>query len=347
MVPPEATAAVQRQTAASFDRAFQNLFALGMDVIALYRRRNAIEGSESSTTRLSEIPPHLVEEHLLAYKNCFDSTGPPVHVDAALELYAKYRQFLLRGYQCNSWLMNDPVALYYGETVDKAEGRIVHLDCLYQMLESLRRADTQFRNAAAVLRIRFSVLLYTVFMAALKYSNLIEGDSDVRGVVPPVSVESELKTLEALHAECLNDLPKPERSAGGAAPSGAANPLAAGLASMMPGGFGDVIKSLLATLPEMTRTVTETMSRTMGTTLSPGDHAAINSVMSNITTTLSEPEGLQNLIGEMSTNGAAGFAPLVEKLLSGLQPTGSAASTAPAVTDAPASSSGSGADKLD
>lgn len=335
---------VKRQASAAFDRAFQNLFTLGFEVVALYRQREAIDGSAADLNpRLTEVPPHVVEENLRAYKNCFDSTGPAIHVDTVLELYAKVRTSLHRGYQCNSWLTNGPVALYYGETLEKAGSRIVHLDCLFLMLESLRRADTTFRTSAAVMRIRFAVLLYTVFMTSLRYSSVVEGEVNVRGVTPTVSIADDLSVMETLHSDCVGDLPKPERPAGPAAAAGG-NPLMAGLAGMFPGGLGDIVNSLLTTLPDITRTVTETVARTTGTAITAHDQEMIDSTMGNITEMLRNPDGMRSMLGELG-NGSAGISSFVQRILS--RPPGSATpAVAAAVEEAPPAPS-AGGDKLD
>ncbi len=302
------TTDVQRQTTTSFDRAFQNLFSLVTEVTALYRQRQAVDGPG-----LDDVPsPQSTEENLQAYKACFDSTGPEVHVDTVLELYAKVRSSLLRGYQCDSWLRDKSAVLYYGVSVREAGNRVVNLNAVFLMLECLKRADSQSRSQAAILRIKFANNLYTIFMTALRYVKLVEGETNVRGVTPPAALEADVTTLEGLQSEILSDLPKPT-----AAPpqpgQGPANPLS-GLASLFPGGLTDVMGSLLHTLPGITRTVTDTISRTTGTTISESDQHMIDSTMSNITGLMSNPDGMRSMLADLA-NGPDGMSRFVERLL--------------------------------
>lgn len=352
VAPPATREALQRQATATLDRAFQNLFTLVSEVIALYKQREAIDGAPSDIDpRLEVTPAHVIDENLRAYKACFDTTGPDVHVDTVLELYSKVRSSLHRGYQCNSWLTNGAVSFYYGVSAAEAGHRVVHLDCVHLMLESLRRADTQFRNSAAAMRIRFAYLLYGVFAACLRYANVVDSEKNVRGVNPEVTVESDLSVLETLLTETLNDIPKPERPAAAAGPAVGASPLA-GLAAMFPGGFGDIVSSLMKTLPDITRTVTETVARTTGTEVTPRDQSMIDTTMSNITDILGKPDTMREMLAEVTNGG--GFGRIVERLLSGVNGAGAAgpataaaASTPAAVTAPPPAPSPGGGPALD
>jgi hypothetical protein len=300
---------VQRQTATAFDRAFQNLFTLVSEVLAVYRQCQAIDGSSHVDARLEEVPPHTLEERLKAYKTCFDSTGPEVHVDTVLELYSKVRSSLQRGYQCDSWLRNPETQLYYGLSVEAAGDRVINLDCVFLMLEALKRADTRFRSQAAVLRIKFSNQLYSIFMAALRYANVVEKEVNVRGVTPVATIESDVAVLEGLQTDILNDIPKP------AAPpaDGPSNPMAA-LSSMFPGGMSNMLSSLSQLLPSLTQTMTEKVSEATGNPITAGDQEAINTTMTNITELLRSPDGLSSMFAELS-NGPDGIGRFVKRLL--------------------------------
>ena len=308
------TSTESRQVSASFDRAFQNLFTLVGEVVALYRQNQAIDGSAVVDPRLQEVPPHLVEENLKSYKECFDSTGAEIHVDVVLELYTKVRSFVQRGYQCDSWLRGPEAAIYYGASRTEAGTRIVNLDCVFLMLEALKRSDTQFRTQSAVLRIKFAHQLYTIFMTALNYAKVVENETNVRGVTPAVCILDDVKVLEGIHSEILGDLPKPvERSAPGPGAGAGGNPLA-GLASMFPGGLTDVVGSLLQTLPSLTRTVTDTVSRTTGTTISESDQQMIDSTMRNITGLLGNPDGMRSMLADLGS-GSDGVSRFIERIL--------------------------------
>lgn len=300
----------------TFDRAFQTLFTIVSDVVALYRQRETIDGSVVVDPRLQEVPPHAVEENLKSYKEMFDTTSPELHVDVVLELYSKMRGFLMRGYQCDSWLRGPDVVFYYGASSRQAGTRVINLDCVFLMLESLKRADTQFRTQAQVLRVKFSYQLYGIFIAALNYTQEVDKTVLVRDVVPQVAIAADVAALEPLHAEILNDLPKPASTVAASAPG--ASPLA-GLASMFPGGLSDVVGSLLQTLPSLTRTVTDTVSRTTGTAVSDSDQQMIESTMRNITGLLGNPDGVRSMLADLG-NGSDGITRFVERILAPAAP---------------------------
>lgn len=331
--PAPVVVLTERQARANFDRAFQNLYTLSGEVVTLYRQRDSVDGPASGRDpRLDATPPHVVDDTLKAHKACFDTTPPDVHVDCVLELYAKVRSFLHRGYQCDSWLTNGPVSFYYGVSEADAGQRVLHLDCVSLMLESLRRSDTQYSAKATVLRIRFSYLLYNVFAAALAYANVVEKETNVRGVSPSVTIESDLAVLASLTSEILADVPKPAAPAAPAAgPSMGASPLAA-LASFFPGGMGDVVNSLLSTLPDITRTVTETVARSTGTEITAKDQETIDATMGNITDLLRNPDGMRSMMSELS-QGSGGISRFVERLLN--RPAAASAAPAPPALDAP------------
>lgn len=312
--------------ATSFDRAFQNLFTVIADVIALYRQRQAVDGGGSE-----DLSPNTVEENLHAYKVVFDSTGPEIHVDMVLELYGKVRASLHRGYQCDSWLRNGEV-LYYGVSPAEAGQRVVQLTPVFLMLEALKRSDSQTRSQATVLRMRFANQLYTLFMTALRYS---KGVTQETLTVTGDNIDEEIKLMEAQQTEILNDLPKASSSVAAAAgPAGgaAANPLA-GLASLFPGGLSDVMGSLLQTLPSITRNVTEAVSRTTGTPISDSDQQMIDSTMSNITSVLGNPDGMRSMLADMN-NGPDGISRFVQRILSSSSaPSQAAAGSAPPALD--------------
>lgn len=299
----------ERQARANFDRSFQQLYGLVNEVVALYKQRVSIDGSADGPD------VHLVDENLRAHKACFDTSAPDVHVDCVLELYSKVRAFLHRGYQCDSWLTSGPVSFYYGVSQQDAGNKVLHIDSTALMLESLRRADTQYSTKASVLRIRFSYLLYGVFIAALRYAHIVENETEVRGTVPKVNVAKDITILEGLQTETLNDIPKPVAPTAPttAGPSLGNSPLAA-LAAMFPGGMGDVVNSLLSTLPDITRTVTETVARSTGTEITPKDQETIDATMSNITDLLRNPDGMRSMMGELG-QGAGGISRFVERLL--------------------------------
>lgn len=319
------TSTESRQAGASFDRAFQNLFTLISEVVTVYRQKSVIDGSGTVDARLEEVPPHQVEENLKAYKECFDSTGSELHVDVVLELYAKERLFLHRGYQCDSWLKKPDSIFYYGLTSRASGVKTINLDCVSLMIDSLKRADTQFRTQANVFRIKFAYQLYTIFVAALNYARVAEGEVNVRGVTPEVEITADVAVMEELSNDILKDLPKPTAAASGP-PNGAPAGLLAGLSGMFPGGLSDVVGSLLQTLPSITKTVTETVSRTTGTTISDGDQQMIDSAMQNITGYLGNPDGMKTLLSELSS-GTDGISRFVERILA---PGGASAAPAPA-----------------
>lgn len=299
----DTAAVVQRQATNSFNRAFQNMFNVVGEVVALYRHKQSVDGGSA----LEDVG--LVEENMQAYKTCFDSTGPDIHVDTVLELYTKVRNSVLRGYQCDSWLRDKTAVLYYGVSVSEAGMRILDLRGVFLMLECLKRADSQSRSQAAVLRVKFANQIYTIFMSALRYVKVVENEVNVRGVTPEQSLENDLAALEDLQKEILADIPKPAAPAP-AGPGMGANPLA----GMFSGGLSDVVGSLLQTLPSLTKTVTDTVARTTGTTLSETDQRMIDSTMSNITGLLSNPDGMRSMLSELG-NGPEGINRLVERLL--------------------------------
>lgn len=298
---------LQRQATAAFDRAFQQLFTVVGEVTAAYRQRESLDGGD-----LDGVSSQVVDEKTKEYKECFDSSGPTLHVDSVLELYAAVRNSLHRGYQCDSWLNNPSSVIYFGVSATADGAKILPLNSVSKMLQSIKRGDQQMRDKAANLRVSFSHKLYGVFIACLRYANVVDQETNVRLVTPEVTVESDLETMQSLQTEILNDLQKPAVPATTAAPAG--SPLA-GLASMMQGGLGDIVNSLLHTLPSITQTVTNAVSRTTGQQITDTDQRMIDSTMSNITSMLGDQEAMKSMLADLG-QGPDGIQRFVSRILS-------------------------------
>lgn len=317
----------------NLDRAFQNLFSLVSEVVALFRQRENIDGpSTTANPKLMDYPPLLVDNRVRDYKTCFDSTPPDVHVDGVLELYSKVRQSVLRGYMCNSWLTNSStsVSLYYGVNEEAAGSKVVHLDCVAMMLDSLSRGNTQFRSTADLLRYRFAVLLYGLFEACLKFTSVVSNETNIPIVTPPVPIEDELNTLSRLKQDIVADMPKtsvaPVGVGAGGGP-GAANPFAAGLASMLPAGMNinDLMKNFVTRLPEIANTVTENVSRMTGIAISDQEKKILDNALSNVSDLMSNPDEVSSLVGKFA-KGSGGISEIAEMLLKPKDPPSTAKS---------------------
>ncbi len=280
----------------SLDNAYQCLFDVCVDIITQYNKC-----SESDVGGgVPDLNPKTVEHELLAYKEKYDKTSPDIHVDVACELYASAKSSIDRGYLCNSWLKEESSCLYYGESVDKCDGRILRLDKIFSMLEYLRRSIEKFSEPAAILRNRFFCNLYKVFLETQKTNNTTtEGHVDN---------SLSIKTLEERIEEIVNDLPKIQRrpAAGGAGGGG-------GLASLFGGsGLTDIVDKLKVALPDVVKMAAEMMEKTTGETMSAQDKQMAEQMVSK----LSDPEGMQKLLSSLGGgNGGSNFASLFQQMM--------------------------------
>lgn len=308
---------LQRQAVAAFDRAFQQLFSVIGEVSASYKQCESVDGGN-----LDGVSSQLLDEKTKEYKEYFDCSGPALHVDSVLELYAAARNSLHRGYQCDSWLNNPSSVIYSGRSASAPDSKVLRLDAVSKMLQAIKRGDQGMRDKATTLRVSFSHKLYGVFISCLRYANVVEGESNVRLVTPEVSVDSDLETMQSLQTEILSDLPKP--SVPSPTVGVGASPLA-GIASMMQGGLGDIVNSLLHTLPSITQTVTNAVSRTTGQQITDTDQRMIDSTMSNITSMLGDQEAMKSMLADLG-NGPDGISRFVSRILA---PGAAPADTAP------------------
>jgi hypothetical protein len=304
----------------AFNRSFQQMFDVIAEVTGQYRQVESLDGG------LAGVSAREMDDEVRAYKLRFDQTDPLLHVDSVLELYARVRSSLHRGYQCDSWLNEPNAIIYHGAAADAADAVVISLNRVARMLECVKRGDSTARSAAAVLRIKFARQLYEMFAACIEYAHVVEGEENIRMVTPSTSSEADLQTLRTLQTECLNDLPKPPPPPPG--PSAGASPFGA-LGSMFQGNMADIAKSLLSTLPSMTQRVAGALSRATGQELSSTDQQMMSSTISNVTEMLGSQESINGMIADV-TSGPEGIDRFLGRLLA---PAAGAAPPAPTVAE--------------
>jgi hypothetical protein len=277
------------QNRKTLDQAFHVFFEVCDNVLTEYQNCYRPDLSEVSK---SSLDPKSVEEGLKNYKSKYDnSASPDVFVDVALELYDRIRLPLLKGYYCDSWLQEPECCLFFGSTLESARGRVIQLKDLYSMINYMKRQGEKYKENSFVLRCRFAHSLYRLFGEVVK-ADLTQKRKD------------DLSKLEECATEVLTDLPKK-------APPPPAN---AG------GGLMEMFGSLKNSLPDLARSVSEAVKKNMPKDMTSEDQDMINSAIENISSLVSNPSGLQDMLAGMQSGGKLNIDKMVEKLVSGVMP---------------------------
>jgi hypothetical protein len=316
----------ERKARSDVDKGFQTLFVLCKDVLAAYKLRESVDGVADLPGGLSS---EKVDGDLDQYKAFYDRSDwrvQAVYVDSMLEVYEKHRDSLRRGYLCNTWLLNDSVKLYYGTSLTEAKGKVLHLDAMFTMIESLMRTDTSFRQQATVFKVKFGYQLYGLLIACLRHSEVIDHEENIRGVTPEIKIKDDIKVLEEIQKPILDDLPKPTREV-----SQMRSPMDM-LSSVFPGGMQDALESFKTSLPSFTKNVTETVSKMTGLQITDKDKETMDLAMSNVGNLLSDPSNIGKLLSNFNS-GPDGITKLVEQIFA--KPGGSAPGSAPGPGPAP------------